>query len=62
VLAVFGALVCGVATVFFAGAATGHQGTTRVVLTVLAVAAFAGLVVAFADLVVLSRRRGTDRV
>lgn len=57
VLAGFGVVACGVATVVFLVLAGQHHGGTRTVLQVLAAAAVVGAVVAVVDAVVLVRRR-----
>jgi drug/metabolite transporter (DMT)-like permease len=57
VLAVFGVLACGVASAYFLEAARSRTGTSRNVLSVLAVLALLGGVVAVADYVILTRRR-----
>jgi hypothetical protein len=56
-LAAIGALLCGVAVLWFVELADDRAGSSKTVLIVLAVAAGVGLVVAVADYLVLHRRR-----
>jgi Family of unknown function (DUF6343) len=61
VLASFGAVACGLATIWLVALAREEDGTARTVVTVLCVISFAGAVVAVADAVVIIRRRRSGR-
>ena len=56
-LAAFGALACGLATLYFARVAADEDGGTRTGMVALTVAAGLGTVLAAADFLVLGRRR-----